>query len=294
MSHPRYVVIMPARDEEALIAKALESLASQTIPPAACVVVDDGSRDGTRETASRFAATHPWLCVVQRPDRGCRASGGGVMEAFAAGLDALPVTDWDFLVKLDADLSFEPDYFARCFARFEADPQLGIGGGLIYVIRRHAPVVEVPGDPPFHVRGATKIYRRACWDRIGGLVQSTGWDTIDEMTANQHGWKTRTFKEITLIQHRETGRAEARWKDYVKNGRANYFTGYHPLFMLLKCARRLFLRPYFVAAAGLGWGFLSCWIRRAPRPVDRAFLKFVRREQLRCLLRRPNLWTRAE
>ncbi len=294
MSDPRYVVIIPARDEELLIVNTLNSLAAQTIPPAECVVVNDGSRDATGDVAERFAARYPWVRVVHRTDRGCRASGGGVMEAFAEGFAAVRLSGWDFLVKLDADLSFEPDYFQKCFARFEADARLGIGGGMICVQRSGKSVVEFPGDPPFHVRGATKIYRRACWDQIGGLVRSTGWDTIDELMANQHGWKTYTFKEILLLQHRETGRSGTRWRDYVKNGRANYLTGYHPLFMFLKCMRRLLAGPYFVMSAGLGWGYFSAWVRRMPRPVDRAFVEYVRREQMNCIRGRTNLWTRPD
>jgi biofilm PGA synthesis N-glycosyltransferase PgaC len=288
----RYVVIIPVRDEDAFIGRALESLATQDIPPVECVVVNDGSTDDTGAIAERFAARHAWLHVVHRKDRGHRASGVGVMEAFAAGLATLRTAEWDFLVKLDADLSFGPSYFRLCFERFDMDSRLGIGGGSICVDRNGASVVEYTGDPAFHVRGATKIYRRACWDEIGGLVRSTGWDTIDEIMANQLGWKTGTFADITLLQHRVTGGAGSLWRDYVKNGRANYLTGYHPLFMLIKCARRLFMGGYVKNAAGLWWGFLVAWVRRMPRPVDRSVVDYIRREQMNFLLGRPSLWSR--
>jgi len=288
----RYVVILPARNEGALIAGALEALASQSLLPAACVVVNDGSSDGTGNCVDAFAREHDWISVVHRPDRGCRASGVGVVESVLEGIAALSVSDWEFLVKLDADLTFDNRYFERCFACFEADPQLGIGGGRICVLRDGVPVTEFPGDPRFHVRGATKIYRRACWDQIGGVVRSTGWDTIDELMANQRGWGTYTFNDIYLIQHRETGRAEARWRDYIKNGRANYLTGYHPLFMFLKCSRRLFSKEGPVCAIGLGIGYLSAWARRQPRAVNADFLRYVRRQQLNGLLGRQSLWSR--
>ena len=287
----RYVTITPARNEKAFIPALLESLAAQTIRPAACIVVDDGSSDATGELASDFAATHSWVSVIRRENRGYRASGGGVMDAFLDGLRHLNVSDWDFLVKLDADLSFDPHYFERCFAKFNKDAKLGVGGGSICVLRDGKTVVECPGDPPFHVRGATKIYRRACWNQMGGLVRSTGWDTIDELMANQNGWRSYTFRDITLIQHRETGRASSRWQDYVKNGRANYLTGYHPVFMLLKCVRRLFCRPYFLMSLGLGWGFLSAYCKRTPRPVNHAFVKYVHQEQINSLLGKPSLWS---
>ncbi len=240
--------------------------------------------------AEQFANAHAWASVVHRSDRGHRMSGGGVMDSFADGLKYLRVPEWDLLVKLDADVTFESDYFERCMTQFDNDPQLGIGGGQICVLRDGCPVVECPGDPSFHVRGATKIYRHACWNQIGGLVQSTGWDTIDELMANQHGWHTYTFKEIPLIQHRETGKAEPLWRDYVKNGRANYLTGYHPLFMLLKCAKRMAGDFKPLNALGLAWGYCGLWSRRTPRPVDRTFVKYLQSEQWKLLLGRNSIW----
>src|SRR5438874_8428803 len=100
---------------------------------------------------------------------------------------------WDFLVKLDGDLSFEADYFEKCFQRFEAEPKLGIGGGRVYCRVNGKTEEDSPRDPAFHVRGATKIYRRATWDAIGGLVKTPGWDTLDEVKANMLGWKTYSF-----------------------------------------------------------------------------------------------------
>ena len=89
------------------------------------------------------------------------------MDAFHAGLDRLTKMPWDFLVKLDGDLSFEPEYFARCLAHFAAESALGIGGGTVCLREPDGRLrVESVGDPPFHVRGATKIYRRACWEQI--------------------------------------------------------------------------------------------------------------------------------
>src|SRR5690606_4167602 len=101
--------------------------------------------------------------VVHRPDRGYRAAGGGVIEAFYSGYGLCADEQWDFIVKLDGDVSFAPDYFERCLDRFAADLRLGIGGGTVLRVERGQPRIDSPGDPAFHVRGATKIYRRDCW-----------------------------------------------------------------------------------------------------------------------------------
>ena len=356
-----YVIITPVRNEGAHFQQTIDSVVSQTIRPAAWVVVDDGSTDNTPQLIAAAAQKHPWLIPVYRQDRGFRKQGGGVIEAFYDGYARLgssssassvvnsagsiadrnprianpsgphttlvPKTDepavspienrkskienpsavlslqhsttpplqystpWNFLVKLDGDLSFAPNYFEDCFKHFAADPKLGIGGGRVYCQVNGAMVEDSPGDPAFHVRGATKIYRRECWDQIGGLIQAPGWDTLDEIKANMLGWKTYSFHDLRLLQLKPTGAVDGSWRNWVKNGRANYITGYHPLFMLFKCFKRTFEPPYGVAALGLFGGFFGSYLKRAPRVDDRALIKYLRAQQMRRLAFRSSLWS---
>ncbi|MGB7073225.1 MAG: glycosyltransferase family A protein, partial [Candidatus Sulfotelmatobacter sp.] len=158
----QYVIVTPIRDEERFIEATIASVQGQTLRPAQWVIVDDGSTDGTAEIIDRYAAQVPWIRVVHRVNRGFRKAGGGVMEAFYDGYNALDCDNWDFIVKLDGDLSLSKDYFERCFEHFERDPKLGIGGGDIY--HELGGVQKLEANPKFHVRGATKIYRRACWE----------------------------------------------------------------------------------------------------------------------------------
>lgn len=284
-----YVIVTPARNESRNLGHTLAALVAQTHRPLRWVIVDDGSGDGTGELIDAAARAHPWIRAVHRADRGHRLQGTGIIEAFYDGYAEAAALDWRFVVKLDADLSFAPDYFARCLAEFLADPLLGIGGG---VICRHdgPPVPESPGDPHFHVRGATKIYRRDCWEAIGGLVRAPGWDTIDELKANMLGWRTRTFRHIPLRHHRFTGTADGTWRTQVKFGRANYIAGYHPLFMAAKCLKRTLQPPYLLGALGLLWGYGSGYLRRVPPVGDPGLIRYVRRQQLNKLLLRPSLW----
>lgn len=287
---PRYVVITPARNEQENIPHTIRSMAEQKMRPARWVIVNDGSTDGTAAIIDAATRNHDWITAVHRADRGFRQQGGGVIETFYDGYACVQNEPWDFLLKFDADLSFEPDYFARCLKKFADDPTLGIGGGMISHEVNGQLVSESPGDPAFHVRGATKIYRRECWQAIGGLIKAPGWDTLDELKANMLGWTTRTFADIPLRHHRFTGSADGTWKNVVKFGLANYISGYHPAFMLTKCVKRLFQRPYLLGAAGLGWGFCKGYLQGVAQVDDRELIRYVRRQQLNKLLLRPSLW----
>lgn len=290
MEARRYLIITPVRNEEANLRATIASVAAQTVRPVRWVIVNDGSTDATGKIADDAMRKFDWIRVVHRVDRGFRRSGGGVVETFYDGYKLVEGEAWDYLAKLDGDLSFAPDYFEKCFRLFAADPKLGIGGGEICVMQDGAVQVESKGDPAFHVRGATKIYRHDCWKAIGGLLRATGWDTYDEVKANMLGWKTRTFQGLPLIHHRETGGADGTWKNWVKNGRANYIVGYHPLFMFLKCVRRLLERPYLIASAGLWYGFVTGYFLRIPRHQEPEVIRYLRREQMRRLLFKSSIW----
>lgn len=288
LTSPKYLIITPVRDEQRYLETTIRSVIAQTLRPAEWVIVDDGSTDGTREIISRHAARHDWIRPCFRENRGFRQAGAGVVEAFYDGYRAAQCKDWDFVVKLDGDLGFAPDYFAQALAACTAQPRLGICGGALY----HELGGELVEEecPRFHVRGATKIYRRECWQQIGGLQPSPGWDTIDEVKANMLGWNTGTLAGLRVIHYRFTGSAESKWRDAVKNGRADYFSGYHPLFMTVKCMYRMVKIPYFTGALGLAYGFLSAYAKGLPQVPDPKLIHYLRRQQLRRLIGAETIW----
>jgi glycosyltransferase involved in cell wall biosynthesis len=284
----RYVIVTPIRDEEKFIEATIASVRAQTVPPAEWVIVDDGSTDRTGEIIDRYVCRFPWIRVVHRENRGFRKSGGGVVEAFYDGYKALQCSDWDFIVKLDGDLSLQPTYFEKCFAHFESDPKLGIGGGDI--CHEVGGVQKVEANPKFHVRGATKIYKRACWEAIGGLWRAPGWDTIDEVKANMLGWKTYSFGELKIAHHRLTGTADGLLRDRIKHGVACYVSGYSPLFVVASCVSRLVKKPYIAGSAAIAYGFLKGYWNRMPRVNDKELIKYVRAQQLRRLCGLKTIW----
>jgi len=284
-----YVIITPARNEQDNIEETIRSVMAQTLVPTEWIIVDDGSTDKTVEILDRYAAQCDWLRIFRLPDRGFREPGGGVIRAFNHGLSKLRTNHWDFIVKLDGDLDLPRDYFQKCFEQFEKDPTLAVGGGTICHNKGGVMLPNV--DQRMHVRGATKIYRRTFWNKLGGLYPVAGWDTIDELKANMLGWTTRSFPDIQILHRRPTGSADGAWKNWFKNGRANYITGYHPLFMLLKCVKRISEEPVMVAALALWCGFLSGYIKRIPRVAEPDLIRYVRRQQVSRLLFKESIWS---
>lgn len=274
-----FVVITPARDEAATIEGAVRSMLAQTVRPRRWVIVDDGSTDRTAAAVREFLPDHPWIELVLRPDRGHRALGGGVVDAFNAGLSRVSLEDFDFIVKLDADLSFGPEYFERLLQRFDENPRLGIASGKTFLLRSGRKTLEWCHDE--HVRGPAKMYSRECFQSIGGLQAVRGWDMIDETTAQMHGFETRSFLDCELIHHRPIdARQPHPLRSRFEMGRLYHHLGYHWLYHIVRCARSALQDP----PRGLGGilllaGYLSAALRGSEQ-FDERYVAFVRKRQL--------------
>jgi hypothetical protein len=190
--------------------------------------------------------------------------------------------------KLDGDLSFAPEYFAGMFKKFEEDSRLGIGGGYLYHLENGTRTLE--DGPVFHVRGGAKTYRRACWDAIGGLWVGPGSDTVDEVKGNMLGWSSRSFLDLQIQHHRWTGAAYGRWGGIAKNGKTDYVSGYHPLFLIAKAVARLPRRPYLVGSAALLYGYISAALQRTPQVDDPQLIRYLQKQQLAKLWGRETIW----
>lgn len=282
----KYVVIMPSRDEERFIQQTIDCLARQTIPPAECVVVDDGSSDRTGAIADAAAETLPWLHVVHRPNRGVRKVGGGVIEAFYAGYDALTTQDYDYLVKLDADITVDDDYFENIMRKMEQDPTLGSASGKVYNPTLGMDRLFEEGIIDEQVSGAAKFYRRKAFEDIGGFVREVMWDGIDFHRCRMFGWKTRSFRDDNLrilhyrlmgSSHKNVFHGRARW------GRGQWFMGTHPLYIIASGVFRMRERPFVLGGLCIIGGYFLGMIERQPRYDDLLFRKHLHHWQLRRL-----------
>lgn len=286
----RYALIAPCRDEATTIRTTLDTLMRQTIPPTTLVVVDDGSRDATPEILREYALIWPALRIVTRGDRGVRAVGAGVIEAFDTGLATLDLDDYEFVCKIDMDLDLPEGYFAGLIALMDADPEIATVSGKPYHHTASGGLVaEFCGDETSV--GMTKFYRVSCFRAIGGFVRAAGWDTIDCHTCRMHGWKATSLDrpDLRFIHLRPMGSSQVSiWVGRQRHGRGAWYLGSVPLYMVAVVVNRLFQRPFVVGAAGIALGYMKAWLSGAPRHNAPGYLAFVRGYQLRALVHGKN------
>ena len=281
----RYVIVSPAKDEEAYAAKTIESVAGQSIRPVRWVIVDDGSRDRTAEIASGYAQRYPWISVERIRRDPVRNPGPAVVAAFNSGLHSLASVDYDFLVKLDMDLILPSDYFEKLLARFKSDEGLGIASG-VYLESRNGQW-EAIQMPAYHAAGASKVMRRECFEAIGGYSPNIGWDSIDEIRARALGWNTCHFPDLRFHHLRQEGRGIGRLRNSVKNGVAYYVMGGDIFFLLFKVPYRMVAsEPILLGGLAILWGYLGCFFTGRKRLVTKVEARLYRN------LLRSQLWGR--
>lgn len=269
-----YVVITPVRNEAKYLRFTIDSMVRQTVLPKEWIIVDDGSTDETPQIIDEAARRYPWIKAVHRADRGFRKSGGGVIEAFYEGYAALSSSDWEFIVKLDGDLSFQPTHFDSLLKEFLKNPKLGIASGT-YLERNSNGSWNVVEMPYYHAAGACKVLRYNCFEEIKGFIIQPGWDTIDEIRAMARGWITGHFPDIQMMHHKFEGTGIGVLKTSLMHGRIYYRTGGNLLFFALKVLRRILVKPYVLNAVALLTGYLMAMLRRETALVNNRKKNFI-------------------
>ncbi|MFH1440645.1 MAG: glycosyltransferase family A protein [Candidatus Omnitrophota bacterium] len=278
----RYIIISPVRNEEKYIDKTIQSVIVQTLLPKEWVIVNDGSTDKTKEIISRYIDKYPWIRIIDKKDRGFTQVGKGVIEAFYEGYRNIISDDWDYIVKLDCDISIENNFFEKLINRFMGNKDLCISGGTSYTFENNKYHEEKM--PDFHPWAGARIYRKKCFIAIGGLVENLGWDTIDLLRAQMKNWKTKRFDDLKIIHHRRMSSRKGLWEGKIRTGRNFYITGYHPLFLVVRNIYRLKEKPYFIESIGVTWGYLQAMYRRESLVVNKQEKAFLHKQQIRRLV----------
>ena len=276
MTVPRltYAAVTPARDEADHLPRLAAAMLAQDVTPLRWVIVENGSSDSTFELAGSLAAQYDWIQVIRTASSERYDRTSPYMRAWHAGVDALDGSG-DLVVKLDADVSFEPGYFAGVLDAFELDPGLGIASGTCLEEHRGEWREWVLlGD---HCWGPTRTYRRKCLEEILPLDEGIGYASIDETKARLAGYETRTLRDLSFRHHRPEGSGEGgRWRNWVEQGKAAHYTRYRLSYLLARCLYRAVSDP---PAVGLLAGYLGASMRRTRRCRDDVVVSAIRDSQ---------------
>lgn len=280
-----YVLISPCRNEAAYMRQTLDSVLAQTLRPALWVLVDDGSTDQTPAILAEVARRHDWIRVVTRQDRGHRAVGPGVIDAFYAGYATIQPDEFEFLCKLDLDLRLPPRYFEILIGRMQADPRIATCSGKSYVEEDGVLKDERHGDDTS--LGMTKLYRVACFKQIGGFVREVMWDGIDCHLCRMKGWRACSWDEpeLRFVHLRPMGSSQQGiYTGRMRHGYGQYFMGTGFLFIVASALSRMNQRPYLLGSLAMLWGWVKSALQRKPRYDNPEFRRFLRRYQARALV----------
>jgi poly-beta-1,6-N-acetyl-D-glucosamine synthase len=281
----RYVLVSPCRNEAKYMRQTLDTVTSQSILPAKWVIVDDGSTDETPRILAEYAARFPWIQIVTRSDRGHRAVGPGVVDAFYSGYRSINPHDYDFVCKLDLDLRLPPRYFEILMQRMAANPAIATCSGKAYVEENGALIAERHGDETS--LGMTKFYRVSCFEAIGGFVREVMWDGIDCHQCRMKGWIACSWDEpdLRFVHLRPMGSSQdSIYTGRMRHGYGQYFMGTGFLFMAASAVSRINQKPYVLGSAAMLWGWLKAALQRKPRYNNPEFRQFLRSYQRRSLI----------
>jgi biofilm PGA synthesis N-glycosyltransferase PgaC len=278
----KYVLITPARNEAAFIEQVVKSVVAQTVPPLKWVIVSDGSTDGTDEIVTKYVAQHKWIELVRMPERTERHFAGKV-HAFNAGYAEVKGLDYDVISSLDADITFDEGYFEFLLTKFAEYPQLGVAGT---PFREESRQYDYRFTSVEHVSGACQVFRRKCFEQIGGYVpiKTGGIDLVAVVTARMKGWQTRSFLEKTCTHHRKMSSAKHSGLSIVfEGGRTDYTHGCDPVWQVFRSIYQMTRPPYVLGGSLFLAGFLWAMMTRTEKVVPADFVQFRKREQRRRL-----------
>ncbi|MBN2009506.1 glycosyltransferase family 2 protein [candidate division KSB1 bacterium] len=277
-----YILITPARNEAVFIEQTIKSVIRQTVLPIKWIIVSDSSTDGTDDIVKKYMLDYNWIELIRMPDRTERHFAGKA-HAFNTGYQQLRTIDYDIIGCLDADISFDSDYFDYLLEKFSQFPELGVAGT---PFRQGNLQYDYRFSRKEHVSGACQLFRKTCFEAIGGYVplKAGAVDLTAVVMARMHGWRTETFTDKYCIHHRHMGTAQSHMISAAfKSGYGDYPMGVHPLWQLFRSIYQMSKQPVVLGGMMLWLGY--CWavIRSARSPVSMEFVRFRRNEQMQWL-----------
>ena len=270
-------IIIPAHNEEKFIGLTLQSILNQTTKPQKVVVVNDNSTDTTESIVNEFTQKESSISLINSVSTATHLPGSKVIQAFHKGFETLD-SNYDIIVKLDADLILPINYFETIISHFKKDQKTGMVGGFAYIEKNGHWILENLTDKD-HIRGAFKAYRKECFLQIGNLKPAMGWDTVDELLCKFYGWKVITDEHLKVKHLKPTGANYNKSSRY-KQGEAFYTLGYGFLITTIASAKLALMKKKPLLFFDYIKGFWKAKMANKPLLVTNEQAKFIRSYRL--------------
>ena len=278
-----YVLVTAAYNEGAFIENTIRSVVSQNVQPLKWVIVSDGSTDDTDEIVEKYALQYGFICLYRITEDHPRNFAAQV-NAINAGIAQIGDIEFGFIGNMDADVTMEPNYFGLLLEKFRRDPNLGLGGGMIYEQAVDGNFKGRKTNSRTSVAHACQLFRRNCFASVGGNyipLPYGGPDTYAETTARMRGWNVESFEDLSVFHHRPTGSAGGLLRSCFRQGKMDYSLGALPVFEILKLASRVAAKPLLIGSVARFAGFVHSYFLREQRAVPIEFMSYLREEQRR-------------
>ncbi|MCP4310831.1 MAG: glycosyltransferase family 2 protein [Bacteroidetes bacterium] len=277
MSSIKYAIVIPAKNEEANLRDTIDSVIAQTIAPAYCLIVDDGSVDRTPDIVREYQKKHSFIHYYHNEGEKKYVLGGNVVRVFDVGKKVIEESgvEYDYIIKMDADISFDPDFMEEISVKIDRSDKMGIVSGTPYYNENGKKIYEL--SPTWHSHGQFKIYNRLCLDEIGGIDKNLGWDCADNIKAISLGWETAAFRDINYLMYRKVGGKSSLITGRINHGIGAYQLGYSFWYLLLRALHDIFKKPYLLGACSLMIGYTrSALSANTKRILDRNQILILR------------------
>lgn len=283
-----YIVITPVKNEEVCLPNLISCMLHQTLKPVTWYIVDDGSNDNTSEIMKKISHQIFWCKLIFLPFRAKRIRGQAVVNAIMTAYDDSLHLNYNYLAKIDADITFNPDLFENLISKMVENPKLGICGPELFTLRNNKWEIDrvLPNE---FVRGAIRIYRKSCFISINGLVRRKGWDGIDQIKAKALGWEVERFLNLNSCHSREQGDASGIVKSAIEDGKGSYYMGSRFFYMLLESIQFAKKKPYLVRGFYMIVGYLIGFITQ-DRINDENVVKYIQKQHKEFLKNKLGLW----
>lgn len=276
-----YVLITAAHNEEKKIEYTIDSILKQTILPSLWIIVSDRSSDNTDNIIRSYSRQYNFIKYIGISGAPVHSFGGKV-NAINTGIEYINSLkpSYSYIGVIDADISFEINYFEKIIDEFTNSKKLGLAGGNIIQFHDGKFIKRIKSLNS--VAGAVQLFRRECFEKTVGFIprEFGGEDSLLEINARMNGWDVRTFEDIAVIHHGMVGdNSGLGVQRRFRRGICYYTLGYHPLFHLIRSLYRINEKPFIIGSISEIYGFCYAAKKKFQIDVPMEIVYFLRKEQ---------------